>query len=158
MKKVIILLFALVCIASAADTVIVNTSGLTITPANVVSLTLFDGVADTIEDSSYTTFGPYRMVPDRYKKAYKGYQYYSGPIGGTTPLVNIAYLLSYSSDIADTIAANWVITDTLSATGSTGYIDLSSKAAKYIWFRFHNYGANSAFMGAEEILYKKDDE
>lgn len=147
-------MIAMICFAYA-DTTIVNTRGLTILPNDVYSLTLYDGVADTIEDSTLVTFGPYKLAVSKYEGMFAGYQFYSGALGGTTPTAAIAYQLTFSSDTADIISANWVTTDTLGATGATDYVDLSSKAAKYIYFRVHNYDATPDVMGKLEILFKK---
>jgi hypothetical protein len=156
MKNILILLIALFAISVSADTTIVNTSGLGIVPQNVSVIQLFDGVADTVEDSTFVTWGPYRMAADRNENAYKGYQFYSAAMTGTSPTAALAYQLTLSSDTADIVAGNWVTTDTLAETGSTDYVDLSSKSAKFIYFRYHNYDATSNVVGKLEIGLKKD--
>ena len=156
MKKIIILLVFVIAFIANADTTIVNTVGLTIVPNNVVSLVLYDGVIDTIADGTKVTFGPYRLVADRNQDAYKGFQFYSGVLGGTTPGAILAYQLASTSDTGNIVSASWVDVDTLTSAGQTGYVDLSSKAAKFIYFRVHNYDATADVMGLLEILYKKD--
>jgi len=157
MKKIFILFILSIAFISNADTTIVNTSGLTITPSNVVALELFDGVTDTIADSTKVTFGPYRLVADRNQKMYDGFQFFSAAMGGITPTAALAYQLSFSSDTGDIIANNWVTSDTLGATGTTAYISLDSMAAPYIYIRIHNYNATADVMGYFGLEFKKAD-
>jgi len=156
MKKIIILLVLALAFAVNADTTIVNTAGLSITPNNIQLLELFDGTDDVIEDSSYVTFGPYRMCGDRNEKSYKGFQFYSDSLKGTSPVAAIAYQLAWSSDTRNIVPANWVTVDTLDAVGSTGYTDLSSKAGRYVYFRIHNYDATADTMGFVTLELRKD--
>ena len=157
MKKIITLLVFVIAFIANADTTIVNTAGLTIVPDNVVSLVLYDGVIDTIADSTKVTFGPYRLAADRNQKMYDGFQFFSAAMGGTTPAAALAYQLSFSSDTGDIIANNWVTSDTLEATGTTAYISLDSMAAPYIYIRIHNYDATADVMGYFGLEFKKAD-
>ena len=151
MKKILIILIALFAIASA-DTLYVNTIGTSIAPGDIQHIELYDGVGDTVVDSNYIAFGPYKMAPAKNKDMFSGFHYYSAAGTGTTA---IAYQLAMSSTVTDTAAGNWVTFDTIAATGSNEYVDLSSKAAKYIYFRVHNYSATSDIMGKLQILFKE---
>lgn len=142
---------------AVADTTIVNTGGLSFTPTDAKVIYLFDGTDDVIQDSTFVTFGPYSMSGARGNKMYKGYQFYAGALGGTTPEAGFAYQLSWSSDTADIIAANWVTTDTIPSAGTTDYVDLSSKSAKFIYFRVHNYDATYDTMGVLNVIMKKNE-
>lgn len=157
MKKILLLivLFVSLVVAAAGDIAYeVNSAGLTKVPSDVVVLDL-NTEGDAVEDSTYVVYGPYAVTPAKGYAQYSGYQFYSGTLGGTTPTAAFAYQLSWSSDTADIEAGNWVTTDTLAATGSTDYVDLSSKSGKFIYFRVHNYDATYDTLGVLKILLKK---
>lgn len=151
MKKILFLLLVTLAFASA-DTLYVNTLGTSIAPGDVSYIELYDGVGDTVVDSNYIAFGPYKLAPAKGKDMYSGFQYFSAAGTGTTAM---AYQLAMSSTVTDTAAANWVTFDTIDASGSTKYVDLTSNSAKYIYFRVHNYSATSDIMGKLQVLFKE---
>jgi len=89
---------------------------------------------------------------------YTGFQLYAGLIrdtSATTGSSAIAYQITMKKETSAILAANWVTFDTLAATGTTNFVDLSSKAGKYISFKIHNYNAIFDTLTNVSVGFKK---
>jgi len=154
MKKIFLIMLVAALYVSA-DTTIVNTRGLNGTPSDINVVSIVDGVSDVIEDSTMVTYGPYRLFSGDNQPMYSGFQFISAGLGGTSPVAGVAYQLSATSTTTDTVAANWVYFDSLAETGSSIYVDLSSKAGKFVWFRVHNHDATYDTLRAITAVMKE---
>jgi hypothetical protein len=131
-------------ISFAGNTNVPNTDYRSSMPLDIVQYMLFNNTensSDTIASVYTVTLGPYSLSPDGNTPMYKGFNYEFAGISGTTPGVSIEYQISNFTSVSKLITASWVPFDTIATTGTgcSGYIDLTGKAGKYIWFRVNNY-------------------
>lgn len=166
MKKYLILLvilFAGMAIFAADETTqapantVYDNSG---TPNNMAFLQLYDNTSqdhDTMATTTMVLHGPFALTKSTGEPMYKSFTVRHHPITGTSPTAAIAYQITYTSNIADTITGDFVTFDTLDATGGSKAVDLSGKAGRFVYFRIDNYdGTETIIDDFMEVIFKND--
>lgn len=98
---------------------------------------------DTMAAGVVRAFGPYGLASGPNALFPSGFAVRVTSITGTTPGVSVDYTTTPTDaygDTASTINA-WTAIDSVTTSGSgfNTYVSLSSKADRFIWFRFNNY-------------------
>jgi len=160
MKKIIHMVLVIAFITMAANettTTLVSVGSQK--PNNIKKVELIDDDAssdDTMATTTRLVKGPYNLTSSSGLPMYKGVQILSHPITGTSPTVDLAYQVTASSSVSDTVAV-WTSVDTIVAAGVNTYVDFTSITGNYLWIRIHNYDdTESVLNGPINMLFKKD--
>jgi hypothetical protein len=158
MKQILGLILLIVSIAFSAD---IYTSGGPVHnfPVDVQVVTLHSKntpvAMDTFAASQYNWYGPYELAGDNCPM-YKSFTVKADTITGTTPTMAFWYQLISGGSITDTVKGAWVSPCTLSTSGVSSSVDLSSLCGRAIVFRIFNYDNTSCQIpGNLKILFKR---
>ena len=163
MKKLfgLFVILSALCVFAADEVNYFNSGGdISMTPVDIKAVKIYDSDVDTSMDTLATTemnmHGPYPLTSHTGEPMYKGFSVIAQGISGTTPTMEVSYQITEGGSSTDTTAgANWVHVDTLKATGSSAYVDVSSLAGKYLWLLIDNFDGTESQIPLDFSLMLK---